>query len=99
MGRPGTAADPRRAGGPGCRDGETDEEYLQKTNFLILSPSLPARIEWSKSPTRHRRRRDISLAQADNPLDFIGKFLDSTKFLSFVALVIACAIGWAIWRG
>jgi hypothetical protein len=35
----------------------------------------------------------------DNPFDFITRFLDSTKFLAFVAIVIACVTGWAIWKG
>jgi hypothetical protein len=39
------------------------------------------------------------LAQSDNPFDFIGRILDSTKFLSLVAAAIACAMVWAIWRG
>jgi hypothetical protein len=37
--------------------------------------------------------------QADNPLAFVGKFLDSTPFLSFVLVVIASLVAWAIWRG
>lgn len=36
---------------------------------------------------------------ADNPLDIIGKVLNSTIFLSLVALAIICGMGWAIWQG
>jgi hypothetical protein len=35
----------------------------------------------------------------ENPLAFIGKILDSSVFLSLVLLVIACLMGWAVWRG
>lgn len=36
---------------------------------------------------------------ADNPLDIIGKVLNSTIFLALVALAIACGVGWAVWHG
>lgn len=39
------------------------------------------------------------MKQADNPFDFVGKILNSTLFLSGIALAIACGVGWAIWRG
>lgn len=39
------------------------------------------------------------MKQADNPLDIIGKIMNSTIFLSCIALAIACGMGWAIWKG
>lgn len=39
------------------------------------------------------------MPQADNPFDFVGRFLNSTLFLSVVAFAIACLITWAVWRG
>lgn len=38
------------------------------------------------------------MASDDNPLSFIGKFLDSTPFLICVLIAIAGLAGWAIWR-
>jgi hypothetical protein len=39
------------------------------------------------------------VAYNENPLAFVGKFLDSTGFLSFVLVVIAGLAAWAVWRG
>jgi hypothetical protein len=35
----------------------------------------------------------------DNPLAFVGKFLDSSIFLGSVLVAIASLMVWAIWRG
>lgn len=39
------------------------------------------------------------MAQANNPFDFVARFLDSTIFLSTVAVLILCTVAWALWRG
>lgn len=50
-------------------------------------------------PTRQPRRRDLPLPQAQNPLDPLMRFLDSTMFLSFIAFLIICFGIYAVWRG
>jgi hypothetical protein len=39
------------------------------------------------------------VAQADNPFEFVGRILDSSKFLAFVAALILCTMVWALWKG
>lgn len=34
------------------------------------------------------------MAYDDHPLAFVGKFLNSTGFLSSVLVAIACLVGW-----
>lgn len=41
----------------------------------------------------------LSVKQTENPLDIIGKVMNSTIFLSVIALAIACGVGWAVWKG
>jgi hypothetical protein len=39
------------------------------------------------------------VAYSDNPLEFVGRFLDSSKFLAFAAALILCTMVWALWKG
>ena len=39
------------------------------------------------------------MTKSDHPLEFVMRFLDSTKFLAVVAALILGSMVWALWKG